>query len=277
MNKSYIDLSYIQVAIAAALILINGGISLLLRLGLARRLLLAGTRMVAQLVLIGFVLKWIFAAKFWYTVVPLMLIMSVVAGVAAVQRSKHRYPGIWINSVISVLLSSWIMAAMALLIIVRIRPWYAPQYAIPLMGMILGNTLSGVSLSLDRLGEELTTHRYHVETLLALGATGKEAARLPITNAVRTGMIPTINVMVWAGIVSLPGTMTGQLLAGVDPLQAAKYQIVIMFLLASATTLGTIAVVLLGYRRLFNAQDQFLYWLVETPSKDSDATFLSQD
>jgi putative ABC transport system permease protein len=124
--------------------------------------------------------------------------------------------------------------------------------------MLLHNTLTGVSLGLDRFTTDLAARRDHVETLLALGATRWEAARRPIQQAVRTGMVPTINTMMVIGLVSLPGMMTGQLLSGVDPLDAVKYQIVIMFLIAAGTSLGTVGVVLLGYRRLFNQDHQFL-------------------
>ena len=101
--------------------------------------------------------------------------------------------------------------------------------------MILGNTLNGISLGLDRLGEQLASKRDQVETLLALGATRWEAARAFIQQAVRTGMIPMINSMMIVGLVSLPGMMTGQLLGGTPPEQAVRYQIVIMFLLAAGT------------------------------------------
>ena len=124
--------------------------------------------------------------------------------------------------------------------------------------MILGNTLNGISLGMDRLGDELATKHNQVDTLLALGATRWEAARASVQQAVRTGMIPMLNMMMIVGVVSLPGMMTGQLLAGTKPDQAVMYQIVIMFLLAAGTSLGTVSVVLLGYRRLFTAEHQFL-------------------
>jgi putative ABC transport system permease protein len=262
MNKPYIELSYFQVALAALLILINGTLSLLLRLGLGRRLLVAAVCTVVQLLLIGLVLEWVFRVERWYIVLAWMSLMTLIAGVAATQRTHVRYPGIWVRSIVAVWASSWLMAALALGLIVRVRPWYAPQYAIPLLGMILGNTLSGVSLALDRLGSELTARRDQVEAMLALGATRWEAARPLVQQAVRTGLIPTINAMMVVGIVSLPGMMTGQILAGASPVEAVKYQIVIMFLLASATALGTVAVVLLSYRRLFNEHHQFLGALV---------------
>jgi len=252
-----------QLAIAASLIVICGVISLLLRLGLEWRLGIAAARTVAQLLLIGWVLQWIFDAERWYIVVVWMLVMTLIAGGAAVQRTGRRYRGIWLDSVISMWASSWVILAVALFAIVQVPKqeglsWYQPQYAIPLLGMILGNTLNGISLGLDRLGEELAARRDQVETLLALGATRWEAARAPIQRAVRTGMIPIINSMMVVGLVSLPGMMTGQLLQGADPIRAVKYQIVIMFLIAAGTSLGTVGVVLLGYRRLFTADHQFL-------------------
>ena len=258
MDKPYLELSYTQVGLAALLILINGAVSVVLKLGLERRLLLAAICTVVQLLLIGLVLEWVFRVDRWYVVLALMTVMTLIAGIAAIQRTHVRYPGIWVRSVASVWASSWLMAALALAVLVRVRPWYSPQYAIPLLGMILGNTLNGISLGLDRLGGELAAKRDQVEALLALGATRWEAARLPIQEAVRTGLIPTINAMMVVGIVSLPGMMTGQLLAGASPVEAVKYQIVILFLIASGTALGTVSVILLSYRRLFNEHHQFL-------------------
>jgi putative ABC transport system permease protein len=263
MAKPYIELSYFQVLLATLLILINGAISVLLKLELERRLLLAAVCTIVQLLLIGLVLEWVFRLDRWYVVLAMMSVMTVIAGVAAIQRTHVRYPGIWLRSIGATWASSWVVAGIALGAIVQVRPWYTPQYAIPLLGMILGNTLNGVSLGLDRLGGELTGKRDQVETLLALGATRWEAARGPIRQAVRTGLIPTINAMMVVGIVSLPGMMTGQLLAGTSPVQAVKYQVVIMFLIASGTALGTVSVVLLSYRRLFNEDHQFLDELLD--------------
>jgi putative ABC transport system permease protein len=256
--SNYEVLSLWQVAIAVSLIVISGLISLLLQLGLERRLLIASLRTVVQLLLVGFVLQWIFAADKWYFVLAMMLVMTLVAGGAAVQRTERRYRGIWLDSVISMWASSWLVTAVALWGIVQIQPWYRPQYSIPLLGMILGNTLNGIALGMDRLGTDLVAKRDQVETLLALGANRWEAARATIQQSVRTGMLPTLNAMMVVGLVSLPGMMTGQLLAGVVAVQAVLYQIVIMFLIAAGTSLGTVSAVLLGYRRLFTADHQFL-------------------
>ncbi|MCP3974707.1 MAG: ABC transporter permease, partial [bacterium] len=140
-----------------------------------------------------------------------------------------------------------------------------PQYAIPLLGMVLGNTLNGISVGLNAFTEALVTRRDKVESLLALGATRWEAALGPIQHAVRTGMIPIVNSMMIVGVVSLPGMMTGQLVTGVAPIQAVKYQIVIMFLIASATALGTVAAVVLSFVQLFNSEHQFLATRISNP------------
>jgi UDP-glucose/iron transport system permease protein len=255
----YVELSYFQVALAALLIVVNGAISLALRLRLERSLLLAGLRTVVQLLLVGLVLEWVFRLDRWYVVLGVAAFMTLVAGVTAASRSERRYRGIWLDTIVSVWASAWMVTAFALFAVMQgIDEWYQPQYAIPLLGMVLGNTLNGISVGLNAFTEALATRREQVETLLALGATRWEAARALVQHAVRSGMIPTINAMMVVGIVSLPGMMTGQLLSGTSPISAVKYQIVIMFLIASATSLGTVGAVLLSFRRLFNSEHQFL-------------------
>jgi putative ABC transport system permease protein len=157
------------------------------------------------------------------------------------------------------------VTAYAIFVVLRgIDTWYHPQYTIPLLGMILGNALTGISIGLATFTESLVARRAEVETLLALGATRWEASRAPMRHALRTGLTPIINSMMVAGVVSLPGMMTGQLLAGVSPIEAVKYQIVIMFVIAAATALGTTGVVLLGFRRLFTVDHQFLHAQLQT-------------
>lgn len=264
--EGYVELTYWQVALAALLIVINGAISIILRLRMERWLLVASVRTVVQLLLVGLVLEWVFRLERWYVVMGLASLMTVIAGVTAASRNERRYRGIWLNTVVSVWASSWIVTAFALLAVLQgIDKWYQPQYAIPLLGMVLGNTLNGISVGLNTFTESLVTRRDQVESLLALGATRWEAGRAPVQHAVRTGMIPIINSMMVVGIVSLPGMMTGQLVSGMEPIQAVKYQIIIMFLIASATALGTVGVVLLSFQRLFNHDHQFLSSRISPP------------
>ncbi|HEV3104300.1 MAG TPA: iron export ABC transporter permease subunit FetB [Trinickia sp.] len=258
MNSNLQNLSLWDVAIATLLIVINGAVSVALSLGLGRRLALAAIRTVVQLLAIGYVLSWVFAFDRWYVVLPMMALMTAIAGFAGAARGAHSYAGQRADSVVSIWISSWLVAAVGLFAVIRIHPWYAPQYAIPILGMILGNTLTGVSLAIERMTEELTAKRDRVDMALALGATRWEAAQGPARQAVRAGMIPTLNQMAVVGVVSLPGMMTGQVLAGQSPLQAVRYQIVIMFLIAASSALGTVGAVLLTYRRLFSAEHRFL-------------------
>ncbi len=261
MPAEYYDLTYLNVLVATALIAVNGMISVALKLGLEKRLAVGAIRTVVQLTLIGYVLQWIFDSENIAVIVAMMLVRSLVAGIAAVSRVERRFPGVWLNSIIATMASSWLVTMIALTAVIPPNVWWAQraQYLIPLLGMILGNMLNGVSLGMDRLSGQLTAERRSVEMHLTLGATRWEAARSAIRQAVRTGMIPMINSMMVVGLVSLPGMMTGQLLAGVNPLGAVKYQIAIMFLIAAATALSTIGVVLLSYRRLFNRRHQFLF------------------
>ena len=256
---NYLEISFWHVAAAALLILINAGISLALKLNLEKTLLIASIRTVVQLLLVGLVLEWVFRFDRWYGVVLLGCVMTLIAGITAATRGKRRYSGIWLNCIVSIWASAWVVTAFALFVVFEgTEKWYQPQYAIPLLGMVLGNILNGITLGLNTFTEALVTRRDYVESMLSAGATRWEAAREPIRDAMTTGMTPIINAMMIVGLVSLPGMMTGQLVSGMEPLHAVKYQIVIMFLIASATALGTVGVVVLTFLKLFNTDHQFL-------------------
>ncbi|MEO1126375.1 MAG: iron export ABC transporter permease subunit FetB [Cyanobacteria bacterium J06635_15] len=253
---NYIPIDNWQLLLAAALILINIILSLSLRLGLAKRLGIAAFRMVIQLLLVGYILGWVFTLDNPVSVLLLVLTMSAIAGNAAVNRTRRRFPAIYWNSLLSILASSALVTSLLVDGIIHIHPWYDPQYVIPLLGMVLGNALTGTSLALDRFMEDVVSQRSQIESLLALGATRWEAANDTIKEALRTGMIPTINAMMVLGLVSLPGMMTGQMLAGVNPANAVRYQIVIYFTIAAGTALACIGVILLAFRVLFSPEHQ---------------------
>jgi putative ABC transport system permease protein len=263
VNAPYLELSWPSLATAAALILINGAISVALRMGLEGKLAMAALRTVVQLLLIGQILEWVFAVERWYVVLAILSAMTLIAGRAAAARGAVSYRGMGLDAMLSVFASSWLITALGLFAVIHIDPWYRAQFAIPILGIILGNTLTGVSLGLERITEELLVRRAQVETLLCLGASRWEAFRLPAQQAVKAGMMPVINAMTVVGVVSLPGTMTGLVLAGQTPEHAIRYQIVIMFLIAAASGLGTVSAVLLVYRRIFSREHCFLYRRLE--------------
>ncbi|HWV38184.1 MAG TPA: iron export ABC transporter permease subunit FetB [Vulgatibacter sp.] len=252
MTREYLRLETMQVALSALLLLVNVVLSWLLRLGLGARLVVAAARMTAQLVLIGYVLDWIFSLERPLEVVILAFVMATLASVAAVGRTSRRFAGAYLDSLVSVLGASFLVTGISLLGIIEVRPWWDAHYLVPLLGMVLGNALTGISLSVDRFVEGLEDRRDGIEARLALGATSWEAALEEIRAAMRVGMIPTLNSMAVMGVVSLPGMMTGQILAGAAPGEAVRYQIVIMFMIASATALGMLGMVLLAFRTLFD-------------------------
>lgn len=245
-----------QLLLAAALMGVNLLLSLLFSLGLGRELFVASLRMTVQLLLVGGVLTWIFTQTSAWPVLLAGLVMAIAAGVSAVDRVRRRFVGIYWRSTLAITSAAFAVTAIALVGILRVRPWYDPQLAIPLLGMVLGNALTAVSLALDRFTAALVSERAQVETLLSLGATRWEAAHALLRDTLRVAMVPTLNTMAVMGIVSLPGMMTGQILAGAAPAKAVGYQIVIMFMIASASALGTLAILLLAFRALFDARDR---------------------
>lgn len=244
-----IELGPLHLAVATVLVVAAGAISVALGLGIERRLAVAALRTVVQLGLLGLVLERVFAVREPLLVVGLLLLMTVFAAREAIGRASRRYRGVLADAWLTMAATCFIVGGVVTQVVVGVRPWYDPQYVIPLLGMILGNSLTGISLCLDRFLDHLAVRTAEVELRIAYGATRREALAAPLQDAVRTGMIPIINAMAAAGIVSLPGMMTGQILAGSPPLQAVAYQIVVMFMIAAAVAFGAMMVVVLAGRR----------------------------
>ena len=150
------------------------------------------------------------------------------------------------------LTSSLAITAYGVGAVVGPEPWWDPRYAIPVLGMVLGNSLTGISLGLETSLEGYDRERSWVEWRLALGATVREAARPIQRRALRAGLLPILNSMAAAGLISIPGMMTGQILGGESPDAASRYQIFILFLIAGAVALGTLAAVLGCTRLVFD-------------------------
>ena len=249
-----ISLSPFDLSMAAILILALAGLSLILKLGLASRILVAATRTVAQLFLIGLVLKELFAQVNLLLIAVLSIFMLLIAGREVMARQKRRFGGMWGYGLgtLSMFISSFTLTVYALIVVVGTEPWYTPQYAIPLLGMMLGNTMTGVSLALDKLTTSAWQQRAIIEARLILGQDWRTAIGDITRDSVRIGMMPMINAMAAAGIVSLPGMMTGQILSGTEPMEAVKYQILIMFLITAGTGFSAMLATWLGARRLFD-------------------------
>jgi putative ABC transport system permease protein len=234
-------MSYGELALAAVLVVMSAGLSLLLQLGVARSLLVAGVRMVVQLLLVGLLLKTVFALRSPWLVALVMAAMLGAAAYETLSRQQRRFTGWWgagigagTTMVATVLVTGFGVAAL------QPAPWYAPELTIPLFGIVLGNAMSGVSISLNAFNTGLVRERAAIEARLALGEPRYVALAEVQRGALRSGMIPVINQMSAAGIITLPGMMTGQILAGMPPLEAAKYQVFVLFLLSGAAALGAI-------------------------------------
>lgn len=260
MNTSddmQIFLTYGDIALASSLILMVLMVSWRLRLHLTKTLLMAALRTVVQLSFIGLILAWVFAREQWYEVLSILTIMTLIAGSAAKNRVKRRYKGLFIDTLLAVSVSAVLVTAIAILVILEVQPWYTPQFVIPILGLILGNSLTAISLTSNQMINAFYEQQARIEMMLSLSATPFEAVHEQIRTAIINGMTPTLNSMLVVGVVSLPGMMTGQILAGADPTQAIRYQIVTMFLICVSSTLGCTISALLTYRRFFNKNQQF--------------------
>lgn len=255
---SFVSLSHWDLSLAAALILINAALSWAFSLGLGRTLALVALRMVAQLSLIGLVLTWIFQQTSPIWTLLLALIMTGVAGFEAVSRQHRRFKGLMAYGLgagtlffVGLVVTIYSVAG-----VISPEPWYQARYVLPILGMILGNALTGVSLVLNALTETANRERIAIEAQLALGATRFQALHSVLQYSLRTGLMPILNAMAASGVVSLPGMMTGQILAGMNPVDAAKYQIMIMFVIAGATALSVVLAGVGGVLLLTDSRDR---------------------
>jgi putative ABC transport system permease protein len=240
--SGYISLTYIDLVLASGFLILNGVLSLWLRLGLERKLAVAALRMVVQLALVGLLLKSLFLILSPWLTLLVALFMVVFAGREVWARQDRKLRGVWGFG-----LGTGAMAfagagitVIALTTMIGSDPWWTPRFALPILGMVLGNTMTGVSLALDSLHTTVVRERIAIEAQLLLGADRWQALRPVLRRALRAGFMPIINAMAATGVVSLPGMMTGQILSGVDPTEAVKYQLLVMFLIGGATGLGVL-------------------------------------
>lgn len=231
---TYAPVDLFDLGLAATLVVINGALSLALQLGLFRQLVIATMRMVVQLTLVGLVLTTLFemVSPGWTAFAALAMV--AFAGYEIRARQERKLAGWWSYGLgtSSILFAAMLVMIFTLTTQLEADPWYHPRYALPILGMILGNTMTGIGLGLQTLTIGLVRERAAVEAQLCLGAT-RHIAMLPVTReALRSGM------------------MTGQILAGIEPTQAVRYQLLIMFLIAGGTALGTMGAVLAAGIRL---------------------------
>jgi putative ABC transport system permease protein len=249
-----ISLTPMDLSLAAVLVLAMAGLTIPIKVGLGKQILIAACRAAVQLMILGLVLRFLFTNIHPLLVLGMALVMLLAGGREIVARQQRRLKGLWGFGIggFSMFISSFLVAFLALTVIVGPHPWYHPQYAIPLLGMLLGNTMNGISLAIDRLTQTAWQQKNVIEQRLMLGQSAGQAISDIRRQSIRSGLTPILNSMATAGIVSLPGMMTGQILAGSPPMEAIKYQILIMFLIAAGTGFGIIFSLWLTGRRLFD-------------------------
>jgi len=264
-----ISLTPLDLSIAAALVLALAGLSVRMQLGVERQLLIAALRTTVQLLLLGMVLKALFANVNLLWMALIALVMLLMAGREVMARQSHRFAGWWGFGLgtMAMFVSAFSVTLLALLVLLQVKPWYTPQYAIPLLGMVLGNTMTGIAIGLERLTQTAWQQRAQIEARLILGQDARTAITSIRRDSARAGMIPIINAMAAAGVVSLPGMMTGQILAGSPPMEAVKYQILIMFLIAAGTGFGTLTALHLGSKRLFDSRQRLRLDRLRAPAE----------
>ncbi len=258
--KGIIDLTVVQVALAYIFVLIVLIIVRARGIKREKEIIVSSVRMTLQLILVGYLLVYIFNNPNPFVTMGIIALMEVFAIYTVFKKFKNQLS----KALKQVIAASMLMGTLSclvyfLLVVVRISPWYDPQYFIPIAGMIVGNAMTGISLGVKSLVEGMTIQRAAVEEALILGATPRDASKDIINSSFDSAILPTINSMVGMGIVFLPGMMTGQILSGTVPTTAIAYQIAIMLGILGAVSLTVFMMLQRGYKTFFNTESQLQF------------------
>ncbi|HSO72968.1 MAG TPA: iron export ABC transporter permease subunit FetB [Thermodesulfobacteriota bacterium] len=253
-----LEISPWNLALTLLFVLVAQISSLVYKLKLERDLAIGTVRTFVQLLLMGYVLKFIFQVQIaWLTLTVYAVMITAAAQIIKGRVGEKSVPYL-LPMYLSMMISYFLVSYMVTGVIISASPWWLPQYFLPLGGMIIGNSMNALALALERLLADLRGGREQVEMKLSLGANYREASEDVVRRAIKAGMIPSINSLMGVGIVFIPGMMTGQIVAGADPLAAVRYQIVVMLMLVASTTISTLMVVLLTRRRCFGEAQQLI-------------------
>jgi putative ABC transport system permease protein len=234
-----------ELALAALLLVVNGAISLALGLGprFTGRLAIAAVRMAVQVAAVGLVLSFVLAraSPAWTALAALLMVLAAGQELFWQERPRGRLrwlaPGL--GNVTLLLVGT--LAAMYAALLVAAPPWHAPHHFLPILGMVLGTTLTSVAVALQSLTEGARRERSAIEARIAQGAGRFTAFAGVVRSAVATATTPLIATMAVAGVATFPGLMAGQILAGVDPAEAARLQIALLLVVSGAAWLGALA------------------------------------
>jgi len=256
MNEAMFHLTYLDLFVSSLLMLVPIVISHLLRLTLEKDLLIGSVRVFVQLVAVGFILHYVFALDRPLPVAGILLLMTIIAGYNAAKRAG--VTGLRLVLIASgvIGLCTVVLAAYVFYLVIGIKPYYNPAYVIPIVGMMLNGAMTGLAIGVRALDRGMKEGRDRIEAALIVGATSWQASLHVVREALRQAMVPAINSMMTAGIVQLPGMMTGQIISGVEPILAVRYQVIIFYLLTAVIASATIGGTLLLWRRHFTPAHQ---------------------
>ncbi|AAM72324.1 MAG TPA: iron export ABC transporter permease subunit FetB [Chlorobaculum sp.] len=253
-----IEISIPQLLLALLFIVVAQATSFVQKLGLNRDISIGTVRTVSQLFLMGYALTFIFRAENLWLTLGIYVVMVFSAVFIVRGRVKEKQIAYEVPTFLTMLSSYFLTALFVSWLVIGVHPWWDPRYFIPTAGMVIGNSMSALAISIERLFSQMRQQRELVEMKLCLGANYKEASLDIFRGAVKAGMIPSINAMMGVGLVFIPGMMSGQILAGADPLIAIRYQIVVMFMLVGSTAMSTIIVTLIIRRRCFGKSEELV-------------------
>lgn len=239
---------------SSSLVLISLLFSYSQKLRLEKETIIGVVRAIIQLTIVGYLLNYIFGLQNPIFTTLLLLFMTFNAAHNAAKRGKIIKNGTIISFVS--IGSGTIITLTILLLSGAIK--YEPYQIIPVSGMIISNSMVALGLSYRQLGTDFKNKREEVETKLSLGADILPSSIEIIRDSIKIGMLPTIDSTKTLGIVSLPGMMTGLILAGTPPVQAIKYQIMVTFMLLSTTSISSFIACYLSYKNFFNERKQLL-------------------
>ncbi|NPA41343.1 MAG: iron export ABC transporter permease subunit FetB [Aquificae bacterium] len=213
-------------------------------LGNEREIFLSSLRTAIQLLLLGYLLKYLLMLESPAEMLGVILGMAFVSAFIAYERVRHA--SVLLTSFLSITATTF-LTIFPLLLFKILQP--VSHQLIPFGGLIVGNTLNSITLAFDRFLGEVENRLEEIEAKVALGATLRQAMEEIFRDSLRTSLIPKINFMKAAGLVHIPGVAVGMLMAGANPLQAIFFQIVILYALVFAGLLGSVLMLYLSYKR----------------------------
>lgn len=241
-------MSLTTLAFTLVFVLLALAISWWQRLGIQRDIVVATIRATIQLLAVGYILKFVFSSQSPIFTIAMITVMLVVAAQNAHKRAKKRRGMFW-RVLFSIGLTE--IVTIGFLLLVHIIPPKV-QFLIPISGMIIGNSMVAASLLLNRLQADIKSRKQEILVVLSLGGTPKQSILSILKDSIRASMIPTVDSTKTIGLVQLPGMMTGQIIAGADPIQAVRYQLLIVFAIMASAAITCISLGFLAYPSFFN-------------------------